>query len=236
MQFIENENDLGFEEFTKKYSEEAKILTNFNEPNIKYLLNGDEISLVFEDFSPIKIQILNTLKKHEVFFYKHSIYKDPLAKAIGLKKGKRKPKVLDATAGMMGDSLLIQSYGIEKLICFERNPYVAALIVNAIKLANIDIDFYFGSALSLELKDEIDVVFYDPMYNEKNSKAAPKKEMAIFRKMIGPDLDISEIATELLTLPKERLVIKRSNKSKPVIENPSHTIKGKSTSYDVYLT
>ncbi len=73
------------------------------------------------------------------------------------------------------------------------------------------------------------------MYQEKNSKAAPKKEMAVFRSLVGVDDDIKQTAQSLLNVAIERLVVKRSIKATPVLENPSHTVKGKSTAYDVYL-
>jgi 16S rRNA (guanine1516-N2)-methyltransferase len=73
------------------------------------------------------------------------------------------------------------------------------------------------------------------MYQGKNSKTAAKKEMEIFRELVGVDEDIKETAMALKKLANERLVIKRSNKAKPILEGYAHTIKGKSTSYDVYL-
>ncbi len=236
MHFTKENQSLSFEEFSKTFSKEAKVLTEHLQQNVNFLIEGNKISLVHGEFNPIDIQVENILKKHEVYFYKNSIYKEPLAKAIGLKKGKERPVVLDATAGLLGDSLLMYAFGLKQLICFERNPIAATLITNALSLADTTIDFHYGMAQDAELHESIDVVFYDPMYKEKNQKVAPRKEMAIFREIIGPDEDILETAKYLSSLARERLVIKRPNMAAPILENPHHSFKGKSTSYDVYLS
>jgi 16S rRNA (guanine1516-N2)-methyltransferase len=243
MQIFKNDIPVGFEEFIRLFPQEAGFLSKFRDENLDcsiYIEKEDKLSVKYGDFNPIYIDVVNVLKKHEVFFYKNSIYKDPLARAIGLKKGKKKPSVLDATAGMLGDSMLMYAYGVENLTCCERNPIVACLIQNAINLAKIPINFFFCNSLQQKFSNgdslDFDVVFYDPMYKEKNTKAAPKKEMAIFREIVGPDDDLKEVATFLKVRARERLVIKRSNKSAPILDNPSHTISGKSTSYDVYLS
>ena len=73
------------------------------------------------------------------------------------------------------------------------------------------------------------------MYHEKNTKASPKKSMAIFRELVGADVDAANVAKKLCMENCQRVVIKRSRKASPLIEKPHHTIEGKSTCYDVYL-
>ena len=78
------------------------------------------------------------------------------------------------------------------------------------------------SALNFNISDEIiNVIYFDPMYSEKNEKALPKKEMRIFREVVGVDLDAESTAKSLLKMSK-RLVIKRSIKAKPILDNPSN--------------
>jgi hypothetical protein len=72
------------------------------------------------------------------------------------------------------------------------------------------------------------------MYEEKNSKAAPRKGMQLFRKHVGVDTDARQSAQKLQQL-SSRLVIKRSVKASSLIENPSMSFGKKSTLYDVYL-
>lgn len=255
MQILKNARALGFQEFSEKFPSEAKILTQIHDLEALdfdiVVEENEKISIKFREFNPIWIDALNILKRHEVYFFKNSLYKDPLARAIGLKKGKIKPRVLDATAGMLGDTLLMLAYGIENLSCLERNPVVATLIVNCLKNSKLPVQFKHLSCMEADVfnhsdwngankkssdeKSPFDVIFYDPMYKEKNTKASPKKEMMIFREIVGEDHDISEVANFLKLKANERLVIKRSNKAKPIIAAPDHSIKAKSTSYDVYL-
>ena len=237
MQFFIDKINISFDEFSLIFPKESEILKSHFEFKGSFLITKDKkvISLKYGDFNPIFINIAETLSRHAVYFYKNSFYKDPLAKAIGLKKGKSKPRVLDATGGMLADSLLIYAYGVKSLVCYERNPIIAVLGLNAINNSSVNIDYRYGEFLSEIDGAEFDVIYYDPMYQIKNTKTAAKKEMEIFRDLVGVDEDIMDTAMGLKKLAKERLVIKRSNKAQPILEGQTHTIRGKSTSYDVYL-
>jgi hypothetical protein len=109
MQFLLDKINISFDEFSLIFPEESEILKDRTDFEGHFLISKDKklLSLKYRDFNPIFVNISDTLNRHEVYFYKNSFYKDPLAKAIGLKKGKPKPRVLDATAGMLSDSLLI---------------------------------------------------------------------------------------------------------------------------------
>ncbi len=234
MQFLMKDKPLTYSEFSSLYPEEANILTEISSEDILFNIEeGGALKLLQDSYRPICINIDSELERHKIQFYKSSPYKELLAKALGLKAGKEKPKVLDATGGMLGDSLLIYAIGVESLTVCERHPIPAVLIYNALKFTQINISFRFCSAT--ELEDEFDVIFYDPMYTEKNTKTNAKKEMMIFRNLIGVDLDSSEMALKLRDKASKRLIIKRSVKGASLIPKPDITFKGKSTAYDVYL-
>jgi hypothetical protein len=182
----------------------------------------------------IIFNIDSMLHYHKVYFYKNSVYDQPLAKALGIKKGSIRPSVIDATAGSLKDSMLIYSFGVVKLTMYERNPLVAVLISNSLAHADAleNIQFLFTESSSIQNSES--VIYFDPMYEEKNSKAAPRKEMQVFRKFVGADLDAMKTAQNLLEKTK-RLVIKRSIKAKPLLESPDITFGKKSTQYDVYF-
>lgn len=205
-----------------------------SELNLNFELQGQRIMLQNTVGKPIYIDIDKKLQYHKNFFYKNSVYKQPLARAIGIKKNGTPSIVLDATAGLMGDTLLIHSLGV-KIEAMERNPLVSLLIVNALKNceSGIEIPFYFQSALDLE--QAYPVIFFDPMYGEKNTKASPKKEMQVFRNLVGEDIDRITVAKHLRQYC-ERLVVKRSVKASPLLENPNMSFGSKSTCYDVYLS
>ena len=250
MQYIKNKLSTSKEEFFLDLKKEERILDCLlesqkfqKEAYDDYILENEfgKIKLVYKNLAPFCFEIRDKLLKHQQFFYKNSPYKDPLARALGLKKGKAKPIVFDATAGALNDSMLIYSYGVKKLYLYERHPIVAMLIYNALRsvteLAGYEnIEFVHADVGHADQTLPVfDVGYFDPMYEEKNLKTAPKKEMLVFRNLIKGDTDRVFVANRLFEACQQRLVIKRSNKASPLLPDPDITIKAKSTSYDVYL-
>lgn len=232
MKFFMDQKIITFQEFRDIFPEESVLIENDLELEASFQIEGTVIKLKSPYSNPVFIDAVNKLDYHKKYFYKRSIYKEPLAKALGIKKGVEKPHVLDTTAGMMGDSLLMKAMGVKLDIC-ERNPIAAILCLNCIRNEKLDIQMHFKAATDLDV--DTDVIYFDPMYIQKNDKTKPKKEMQIFREVVGVDHDAKEVACELKQKTK-RLVIKRSLKADPLIENPDITFTGKSTSYDVYLS
>lgn len=192
--------------------------------------------LLRSEFSaPICLKPLGELDYHKNFFYKNSIYTQPFAKALGVKKGKKRPKVLDASAGTLKDTCLMLAMGLEVIAC-ERHPVAQALISNCLSFTDIEgLEFIPTEASALvKSRADFDVIYFDPMYEQKNEKAAPRKEMRIFRELIDSDLDAADIANSFRLLGK-RLVIKRSSKAIPLLPGPHMSFGRKSTAYDVYL-
>lgn len=237
MKFKQDGKDISFDAFFKIYPVEGEILAQYQSEyeDLTFLISDEKLSLSYERYKAFDFDFKGKLNYHHRYFFKNSLYRDPLAKALGIKKGELRPRVLDSTAGSLGDSALIYSYGVQHLQLVERNPVVAVMALNSLKkYLDENVLFYCGDVRQIDLK-EFDVAYFDPMYVEKNSKTAPKKEMAIFRSLVGADDDAYDVANFLFAKSRERLVIKRSNKAAPLLDNPSHTIKTKSTSYDVYL-
>lgn len=187
---------------------------------------------------PIGIEIDRELQRHEEFFKQSSLTKELLARAIGIKSGFR-PSVLDLTAGMLGDSLLFLSFGCQ-VTALERHPVIALLIESAIKNASHPalsrLQFFHQDAASyLAHKAAVDVIYFDPMFEDSNEKSLPKKEMRIFREFVGSDKDaLSVFALGREHKPK-RLVVKRPRLSVVLSEKPDIEFTGKATRYDVYL-
>lgn len=189
--------------------------------------------------NPIGIEIDRELSRHEEYFKKSSLQKELLARAIGV-KGPYRPKVLDLTAGMLGDSLLLLSFGCE-VWASERNPVIQFLIESALKNAQHPkvqlLHFLPGEALvHLESPPAVDVIYFDPMFEDANSKTSPKKEMRIFRNMVGSDQDAEDVFKKAMALGPKRLVVKRPRHSVHLVQEPSVQYIGKSTRYDVYFS
>jgi 16S rRNA (guanine1516-N2)-methyltransferase len=188
--------------------------------------------------NPIGVEIDRELVRHEEFFKQSSTQKDLVAKSIGI-KGAYRPKVLDMTAGLLGDTLLFLSFGCE-VIAIERNPAVALVLKSA--LANAQhpalnkLQFVNSDAGTfLNQRPEVDVLYFDPMFEDTNEKASPRKEMRIFRSLLGQDLDAKSVFLKALDFGARRLVIKRPRLSVALKEPVDIVYEGKATRYDVYL-
>jgi 16S rRNA (guanine1516-N2)-methyltransferase len=187
---------------------------------------------------PIGIEIDEILERHVAYFKNSSVYKEILAKAVGIKTGLR-PRILDLTGGLLGDSLLLLAMGCE-VMAVERHPAVAFLVKSALENATHPLlsrfKFFYGDASTLlEKRPQTEVIFFDPMFEDANQKSLPKKEMRIFRSMIGEDTDAAEVFKRALEIRPTRLVIKRPRLSMALgVETPLQYV-GKATRYDVYL-
>lgn len=185
----------------------------------------------------IGIDVDETLNRHEKFFHHHSLKDEVLARAIGI-KSKERPHILDLTAGLLGDSLLFLAFGC-KVTAVERNPIVAFLIQSALKNAHHErvgnLHFVESDAAHyLETSHGEEVIFFDPMFEDANLKSSPKKEMRIFREVIGKDTDAKSIF-ELAEKKTRRLVVKRPRLSEALSDQKAVEFKGKATRYDVYF-
>lgn len=188
---------------------------------------------------PIGIEIDRELTRHDEYFKKSSLQKELLAKAVGV-KGPYRPKVLDLTAGMLSDSLLLLSFGCE-VWATERHPVIRFLIESALKNAQHpkiqNFHFLGGEALkTLANPPPIETIFFDPMFEDANEKVSPKKEMRIFRSLVGSDQDAEQVFKKALERKPKRLVIKRPKQSIALVQKPSVEYIGKSTRYDVYFS
>lgn len=189
--------------------------------------------------NPIGVLIDYEIERHLLYFKKSSLHKELLARAIGI-KGAKRPKVVDLTAGLLGDSLLMLAMGCE-VWAFERNPIVGFLMESALLNARHpllkNLHFHVNDARdALPQIGEVDVLYFDPMFEDVNEKSLPRKEMRIFRGLVGPDLDAIAVFEEARELGVKRLVVKRPRLSTPIIPGDPLTFMGKATRYDVYLS
>ncbi|WP_301151920.1 class I SAM-dependent methyltransferase [Metapseudomonas otitidis] len=168
-----------------------------------------------------------------------------IAKAVGIQPGIR-PRVLDATAGLGRDGFVLASLGCEVHL-IERQPLVAALLEDGLARAARDLDvapiaarlhLLTGNAITrmAEWMDEPpQVIYLDPMFPHRDKSALVKKEMRLFRPLVGDDLDAPALLAAALELASHRVVVKRPRKA-PIIDGPkpSYALEGKSSRYDIY--
>lgn len=168
--------------------------------------------------------------------------KDLLARAVGLKsEGLR---VVDLTAGLAQDAFFMARLGCQ-VQALERHPLLYFLLQNAwdklpeemqksIRFEFKDaLDFFKGGAI------QADVIYYDPMYPDRKKSALPRKEMQVFRALVGADEDCVDVLELALQSSVPRVVLKRPHWSSvlelPSGRKPSHSLDGNLIRYDVYL-
>lgn len=168
-----------------------------------------------------------------------------IAKACGLKSGET-PSVIDATAGLGRDAMVLASLGCQVSL-IERSPVVAALLRDGYERAchsaeigdwvKQRIKLYQGSAPALlPTLDRHDVVYLDPMFPHRQKSAQVKKEMRVFQSVVGDDPDADKLLQAALAVANKRVVVKRPDYAEPLAgKTPHHQIKTKKNRFDVYM-
>lgn len=180
--------------------------------------------------------------------------KDPLLRALG--RSKDSLRILDATTGFMEDAFEMSRLG-HSVTCLERWPSVFSLSRRALDQASLDPELA-NLVQRLELKcadareylsdskETFDVVYLDPFFPKRSSKALPKKKMQILHQLAQENGDKSLMyveeaqkeCLELLLLAKKqalRKVILKRALSNPVLLRPQSQIFGTQIRFDLYL-
>lgn len=163
-------------------------------------------------------------------------------------RSKRSLQVVDATAGLGRDAVLLAASG-HRVTAVERHPAVYTLLMDGLdrglsqpQIAPFlqSLELKQGQAVqyldSLPSDQRPDVVYLDPMFAEESrSSAQVKKDMQLFRALIGPDSDVDPLLQAALAQARMRVVVKRPRKA-PVLPGPkpSSELVGSSSRFDVY--
>jgi len=170
---------------------------------------------------------------------------EAIAKAVGLSK-KAGLTVIDATAGLGRDALVLASLGAQVTLV-ERNPSVALLLWDGLRRARLDpevcdwlpqrMQLVFQSAAeALQTLPAPDVVYLDPMFPAREKSAAVKKEMRAFHDVVGSDPDADALLPLAFHLASKRVVVKRPGYAEFLAgQKPSMSIEGKNNRFDVYV-
>ena len=168
-----------------------------------------------------------------------------IAKAVGIQPGVR-PSVLDATAGLGRDGFVLAQLGCPVTL-IERQALIAALLADGLERARLApavseivsrMTLRCGNAIQLmqDWAEEIpQVIYVDPMFPHRDKSALVKKEMRVFRPLVGDDDDAPALLAAALALASHRVVVKRPRKA-PAIAGPApgYVLEGKSSRYDIY--
>ena len=168
-----------------------------------------------------------------------------IAKAVGIQAGVR-PLVLDATAGLGRDAFVLAELGCTVTL-IERQPVIAALLEDGLLRAKDDpevagivgqMHLLCGNAIELMAHwqgEPPQVIYLDPMFPHRDKSALVKKEMRLFRPLVGDDDDAPALLHAALALATHRVVVKRSRKAPTIAgDQPGYVLEGKSSRFDIY--
>jgi 16S rRNA (guanine1516-N2)-methyltransferase len=75
------------------------------------------------------------------------------------------------------------------------------------------------------------------MFPHRDKSALVKKEMRVFRAVVGTDDDTDALLAVAMKAAKRRVVVKRPRLAPPLAGlKPTMTLEGKSGRFDIYLT
>lgn len=166
--------------------------------------------------------------------------KSLLARALGIEKGVT--QVVDLSCGLARDAVLLAQLGFE-VKAYERCAVLWSMLIEAQELSNRQeihkIQFINDNSLDVlsrlsHAECQGQSFYFDPMFPETKKEALPKKEMQIFRELVGLDLDSVEVVRKASEVKVSRLVIKRPRKAKSLFKDPRYCLEGHLIRYDVY--
>ena len=153
--------------------------------------------------------------------------------------------LVDATAGLGEDSLLLAAAGFEVTL-FERNSVIAALLRDAIERAACDpVLSAAASRMRLIVADSTKalprigyrphVVLLDPMFPDRRKSAAVKKKLQLLQRLEQPCDDEGALFDAALASAPRKVVVKRPAKGPWLAgRKPDYTLEGKAVRFDCY--
>lgn len=194
------------------------------------VLEGDDMVLR-AGFDDMKRRLLPGRLNHEL-----------LVRACKV-KGVSAPVLVDATAGLGQDSLMLAAAGFTVTL-FECNPVIALLLRDAVERACLDPDLAeAASRMHVVEGDSIaglrdlpaapDVIYLDPMFPGRTKSAAVKKKFQLLHRLEMPCQDEKALFDAALGARPRKIVIKRPIKG-PYLAGvkSSYELCGKAVRYD----
>lgn len=182
---------------------------------------------------------ITMLPRVKADMWKHEI----LAKAAKFKNYDGPLRGIDATAGLGEDALILAAAGFEMTL-YEQDPVIAALLKDAIRrgkkhpeLKNIvsKMKVIEGNSIELmpKLLDEVELIYLDPMFPERQKSSLIKKKFQVLQKLESPCMEEEELLNSAMKVHTRRIVIKRPAKG-PFVANvkPDYSIDGTAIRYD----
>jgi len=175
-----------------------------------------------------------------------NLERELLVKCAKLKDLDHSPVIIDATAGMGEDSLLLAASGFN-VILYEYDPVIASLLEDSLRRAAMDpflkeivsrMELHIESSIEAmkNLEHSPDVVLLDPMFPARTKSALVKKKFQLLQQLERPCSDENELFNAALQAKPRKIVIKRPLKG-PFLAGikPDYSLSGKAIRYDCIL-
>jgi 16S rRNA (guanine1516-N2)-methyltransferase len=224
----------------------APLALRVDEHGLALLGDGMELRADFRDMIPR----LRPDRLHRELLVRAAKVKDSHDRSALPPDAAPRPTLIDATAGLGTDSLLLAAAGFE-VTMFERNPVIAALLSDAMRraalvpeLAEIVAHMHLIEDDSIDalrrqreecLRVPPDVVYLDPMFPERRKSAAVKKKFQLLHYLERPCDEESqrEMLRAAMAARPRKVVVKRPVKGPNLAGvKPSYSISGKAARYD----
>ncbi len=192
---------------------------------------------------PVRVEFGGSAMRHR----RRAGHNELLGRAVGVPRDRR-PRVLDATAGLGQDAFVLADLGCEVILC-ERDPVVASLLRSGMRAAAAGGDEWLrgvlgrmtlrpGDAREQAAGEPVDVIYLDPMFPARGKSAAVRNEMAVLQALLvagDTTADADALLRWALAQGARRVVVKRPARA-PHLEQlvPSHAIRGRAVRFDVY--
>ena len=214
-------------------------------------INLDHDSLVLQEdnlyfnfkmeraLTPLKIDIQKGALGWRLARPQHETH---LKKAIG--KTDRPLRILDATAGLLGDSMIMLALG-HSVTAYEQSKILYTMLNNELdQLSETDSNLLNFKLINSNVcetnfnEKSFDVIYFDPMYPKdkaSNARRSDLKKINSILQIEGLASDSESTFTFLRSIPKTKLIVKRPLKVDAFEGSINYQIKGKSVRFDIYL-
>ena len=238
--------NLGGLESQKLKELETKLnLISSNKINLDHdslVLQEDNLYFNFKKeraLTPLKIDIQKGALGWRLARPQHETH---LKKAIG--KTDRPLRILDATAGLLGDSMIMLALG-HSVTAYEQSKILYTMLNNELnQLSETDSNLLNFKLINSNVcetnfnEKSFDVIYFDPMYPEdkaSNARRSDLKKINSILQIEGLASDSESTFTFLRSIPKTKLIVKRPLKVDAFEGSINYQIKGKSVRFDIYL-
>ena len=228
----------------KELETELNLVANktINLDHDSLVLQEDNLYFNFKKeraLTPLKIDIQKGALGWRLARAKHETH---LKKAIG--KTDRPLRILDATAGLLGDSMIMLALG-HSVTAYEQSKILYTMLNNELnQLSETDSNLLNFKLINSNVcetnfnEKSFDVIYFDPMYPEDKASSARRsdlKKINSILKIEGLASDSESTFTYLRSIPKTKLIVKRPLKVDAFEGSINYQIKGKSVRFDIYL-